>query len=308
MATMGFHYDDRPPQHWLDELYNFQVPRLWDIKLNETQRNNLTVRAKQQLKDWRLALRDQFKKIETRYGKEQLDEKRLMLAPYNKLDDLAVELVDAINDLEKKLAANRPIPESFTIGDRIFGSLPSGRWYFGSLKDAKRYEEFEKLERRYLGLGREYQNLGQELKVALARVKDEQNELSKATTRHKKLTGFLQIGLRLFSVLLVVIFCLVLGAFVFVHEGQILPGGISDDAFGGTMLLLGLIAAMVGIVLARRRRRAIAVLEEDIATMKQNLGRAKKEALRQKKLFFPTEQTFKEVRREYAQMKQSFES
>jgi hypothetical protein len=133
--TMEFHYEDRPPQQWLDELYNFQIPRIWDVKLNTTQRGNLLARAKQQLKDWRIALRDQNKKIEARYTKDQAEEKRLMLLPYNKLDDLAVELIDAIADLEAKLAANRPIPESFTIGDRIFGSLPLGRWYFGSLRD-----------------------------------------------------------------------------------------------------------------------------------------------------------------------------
>src|SRR5688572_19018958 len=164
--TMGFHYDDRPPQLWLDELYNFQVPRLWDVKLNATQRANLTTRAKQQLKDWRLAMREQIKKIEARYGKDKLQESRLMVAPYRKLDDLAVELTDAIFDLEKKLAAERPIPEGFEIGERIFGSLPTGRWFLGSLRDAKRWEEFEKLERRYLGLHEEYQNMGQEMKMA----------------------------------------------------------------------------------------------------------------------------------------------
>jgi hypothetical protein len=139
-------------------------------------------------------------------------------------------------------------------------------------------------------------------------VKDEQNELGKATKRYKRLTGFLQLGLRLLIVMIVVVFSLVLGGFVFVHEGQILQGGISNQAFGGTMLLIGLIGAMIAIVLARRRRRAIAALEEDIKIMKQNLGRTKKEALRQKKLFFPTETTFKEISREYKKMKASFET
>jgi hypothetical protein len=105
-----------------------------------------------------------------------------------------------------------------------------------------------------------------------------------------------------------VIFCLVLGGFVFVHNAPILEGGISNQAFGLTMMILGLIGAIVGIVLARRRRRAIAILEEDIATRKQNLARLKKEALRQKKLFYPTQQTYKEIGREYKQMKASFEA
>jgi hypothetical protein len=304
--TMEFHYEDRPPQVWLDELYNFQVPRLWDIKLNATQRANLTIRAKQQLKDWRLALRDQIRKIEARYSKDQLQESRLMIAPYRKLDDLAIELIDAIADLDKKLAADRPIPEGFELGERIFGSLPTGRWFFGSLRDAKRWEEFEKLERRYMGLNREYKNMGQEMKVAFARVKDEQQELSKASKRYKKLTGFLQLGLRLFIVILAVVFSMLVGGLVFSLQKPLIDGGISNQAFGGVMLILGVIGVMIAIILSRRRRRAIAMLEEDISIMKQSLDRAKKEAMRQKKLFYPTQQTYKEISREYKTMRQTF--
>lgn len=306
--SMGFHYEDKPPQQWLDELYNFQIPRLWDIKLNETQRNNLTVRAKQQLKDWRAALREQMKKIEARYTKEQAEEKRLMLCPYKKLDDLCVELIDAMADLESRIAAKRPIPESFTIGERIFGSLKTGRWYFGSLKDFKRYEEFEKLERRYLGLRHEYGNLHQEVKIAYDRANDQQNELNQHLKRYKRLTGFWQLGLRLLIVMIVIVFCMVLGGFVFVYETPLLEDGMSNQTFGITMMLLGLVGAVVGIVLARRRRRQIAALEEDIAVMKQNLAHLKKEALRQKKLFYPTQQTFKEISREYKITKQSFDA
>jgi hypothetical protein len=302
----GFHFEDRPPQLWLDELYNFQVPRIWDVKLNDTQRSNLIIRAKQQLKDWRIALRDQIKKIEARYTKDQLQESRLMVAPYRKLDDLAIELIDAIADLESKLAANRPIPEGFELGERIFGSLPTGRWFFGSLKDSKRWEEFEKLERRYKGLHQEYQNMGQEMKVAFARVKDQQQELGKVSKRYKKLTGFLQLGLRLFIVILAVIFCLVVGGLVFGLQEPLIEGGISNQAFGGIMLILGVIGVMIAIVLARRRRRAIVLLEEDISTMKQGLERSKKEALRQKRLFYPTQQTYQEISREYKTMRQTF--
>jgi hypothetical protein len=306
--TMGFHYEDRPPQLWLDELYNFQVPRLWDVKLNASQRNNLATRAKQQLKDWRLAMRDQIRKIEARYSKEQLKESRLMVAPYRKLDDLATELIDAIADLETKLAAGRPVPQGFEIGEKIFGSLPTGRWFFGSLKDAKRWEEFEKLERRYYGLQEEYQNMGLEMKEAFARVKDEQNELSKTGKRYKRLKGFFQLGLRLFIVILAVVFCLLVGGFVFNHPEPLIEGGISNQAFAGVMLILGVIGSIIAIVLARRRRRAISDLQDDISTMRQNLERSKKEALRQKKLFYPTQQTFKEVSREYKKMWQTFAS
>lgn len=307
--SLEFHYEDRPPQQWLDELYNMQIPRLWDIKLNDTQRGNLMTRAKQQIKDWRAALREQIKKIEARYPqKEQSEEKRLMTAPYQKLDALCVEIIDALADLEVKLAAKRPIPEGFELGDRIFGSLDTGRWYFGGLRDLKRYEEFEKLERRYLGLRREYGNLGQEVKVAYDRANDQQRELKKTQKQYRQLKGFWQLGLRVLIVIIVVVFSLVLGGFVFVYDKRLLEDGMSNQTFGIVMMLIGVIGAVVAIVLARRRRRAIANLEEDINTMKASLTRLKKEALRQKKLFYPTETTFKEISIEYKKMKQTFES
>ena len=100
-------------------------------------------------------------------------------------------------------------------------------------------------------------------------------------------------------------FGLLVGAVAFLVDFQ-LVSSISNQVFGGIMLVISLIATITALVFARRRRTQLITLEDDIVTMRTTLKDLKQEALRQKKLFFPTQQTFKEVREDYKVLKQSF--
>lgn len=302
----GFHYEDVPPQLWLDELHEFDIPHVWDIQLNKTQRENLSKKAVDQLKNWRSSLRDQMKKIEGRYDSSTQERKEQIIAPYNLLDKLGQDLNANLRDLQSRISAGRAVPQGFVIGERIFGDFKSKRWHLGSREEESLWEDFLATESHYWSMGKEYKRQSQGLKNVTQQVQEQQADLEKLVTEYRKRSGSLQIGLRLFIVLLIVVFCLVLGA-VAITTGLPLDGAVTNTMFAGIMFGLSVIGAMVAIILARRRRTSIAILKEDIIAMRATLKELKQEARRQKQLFFPTQETFKQVQADYKILKASFE-
>ena len=302
----GFHHEDVPPQLWLDELHEFNIPHVWDVQLNKTQRENLSKRALDQLKNWRSSLRDQMKKIEGRYDSSNQERMAQIIAPYKLLDQLGHDLNANLRDLQSRVSSGRAVPQGFEIGERIFGDFKSKRWHLGSREDERLWEDFLATESRYWSMGKEYKRQATGLKNASQRVQEQQADLEKLVADYKKRSGFMQLGLRLFIVLLVVIFCLALGISAFT-VGLPIEGRITNTMFAGIMLGLSVVGAIVAIVLARRRRASVAVLKQDIIAMRATLKELKQEARRQKQLFFPTQETFKQVQADYKVLKAAFE-
>ncbi|GAB5490569.1 MAG: hypothetical protein Phog2KO_07840 [Phototrophicaceae bacterium] len=305
METTGFHYEDVPPQIWLDELHEFNIPRIWNIELDKTQRTNLSNRALDTLKQWRLNLRDQMKKIESRYDSSNRDKMKQMLAPYKLLDTLGADLNSQLRDLQSRLSSGRAIPQGFEIGERIFGDVATQRWHLGDFEDEALWDDFMATESRYKSIRREYKRQGMGLKNARQRVKEQQSELATLEADYKARSGFLQIGLRLFIVMIVVLLCLAIGIGAIV-SGLPFESNASDTAIGAIFLVISVVGAMIAIVLMRRRRQSILLLEEEVVMMRTTLQSSKQEARRQKQLFFPTEDTFKQVQQDYAVLKKAF--
>lgn len=305
METTGFHYEDVPPQIWLDELHEFNIPRIWNIELDKTQRTNLSNRALDTLKQWRLNLRDQMKKIESRYDSSNRDKMKQMIAPYKLLDTLGADLNSQLRDLQSRLSSGRAIPQGFEIGERIFGDVATQRWNLGDFEDEALWDDFMATESRYKSIRREYKRQGMGLKNARQRVKEQQSELATLEADYKARSGFLQIGLRLFIVMIVVLLCLAIGIGAIV-SGLPFESNASDTAIGAIFLVISVVGAMIAIVLMRRRRQSILLLEEEVAMMRTTLQSSKQEARRQKQLFFPTEDTFKQVQQDYAVLKKAF--
>lgn len=302
---VGFHYEDVPPQQWLDELHRFDIPGLFDIQLNNTQRTNLTARAKDQLQNWRNGLRDQIKKIEGRYDKDKQAAKERTLAPYLLLEQLGNDLNNRVRDLEKRIAAGRAVPQRFEFGTIIFGDMATKRWHLGHREDEKRWDDFMATERRFKSMTEEYRRQSQGLKNANQRVREYQEELRAIVDQYKLQNGCLYLGIKLITVLLLAALGLLVGAVAFFADFQLVPT-LSNQAFGGTMLVISVIAAITAVIFARRRRARIAALKADIVSMRATLKELKDEALRHKKLFYPTQQTYKEVRQDYKILNETF--
>ena len=152
----AFHHEDVPPQNWLDELHSFNIPAAWDIQISDAQRRNLANRAQEQLNGWRVALREQVKKIEARYDASNRDIMKKMLAPYRMLDELGTDLHTQLRDLMDRVKNGRAIPQQFEFGSRIFGDLETERWKLGERPDEQRWRDFITVERRYMSLTKEF--------------------------------------------------------------------------------------------------------------------------------------------------------
>lgn len=303
--TLEFHYGDTIPQIWLDELQELNIPGLWNPNLRAQQRENLIQRAQQELKKWRVALRDQMDTIKMRYGDENKSEMRLMLEPYGTLDSLGGSLNQQMKDLAAKMKAGRALPLGFEIGTQIFGSLDTGRWHLGDHEERKLWDEFESVERRYLNIKEEYDQQSGEYKLTAGRVKEHQADIKKLGNEYKARTGFMQLGIRLFVIFITAGISMILGIMAFVMK-PFQGGAISNEAFGGIMLILSLVGVMIAIVLSRRRRERIAELREEILTLKRDAKTLKQEAQRLKKSLYPTHQTFKEITVQYKELRAAF--
>lgn len=306
METTNFHYEDIPPQIWLDNLHQYNIPSIWDVQLDNIQRTNLSNRASDNLKEWRTNLREQMKNIQSRYDSSKKDKMRNMLAPYQLLDNLGSDLNSQLRDLKTRLSAGRAIPEGFAIGERIFGDLATRRWHFGEPEDERLWKDFLSTEKRYKTLRKEYKQQVMGLKNAAQRVKEQKKDLIQIEANYKARSGFLQIGLRLFIVLLSVVLSLAIGIVTFIY-GLPFESPAPDTSIAVIFVCISVIGAVMAVVLMRRRRQSLVILEEDIATMKLNLQNTKQDARRQKQLFFPTEDTFKEIYEDYKIMKKAFE-
>ena len=303
--TIDFHFTDTPPQVYLDELQGIDVPKLYDPLLNKQQRGNLIVLIRKRLNEWQKKVQTQIQARNGRYDSNNRDKATLLMAPYQTLSDLGKDLNKAIDDLEKGMRAGRVVPPGFSFGKQIFGDLERGEWHLGESEDAKRWGNYISLRRRLETVGREYKPLVQNVKITQARVKEQQNDLAQVMSEYKRRRSPLDIILRLFPVLVAVVIALAGGWYAF-RSPEPLTDAMSNQAVGGILLVVGTVGAILMLVLARRRRRHILYLQENITNSKRFLKELQA-AFKQARLdYYPTDKLYKELQVEYKRLKASF--
>lgn len=304
MAT-GFHYEDVPPQNWLDELHSLNIPRAWDVQINNTQRQNLIRRGKEQLKSWQISLREQIKKIRNRYDASNRDTMEQMLQPYQLLDNLGTDLHSQLGELEQEVKAGKAIPEGFEFGSRIFGDLQTKRWQLGERDDEGRWQDFLKVERRYRSIESEYEEQSQVYKNTKQLAQETQDELKILTKKYDRETGLSHIGLRLLIVVSLAWFTLVL-AFVAMMVDAPLGARFANEVVAAIMMILAVVSSIAAVILARRRRQAINTLGEDVSQLQNRVRKLRQKTKHEKQHLLPTRQTLKEVYKDYKVLKSTF--
>ncbi|MDQ7025236.1 MAG: hypothetical protein Q9P01_12735 [Anaerolineae bacterium] len=305
--ALEFHFTDTPPQGYLDELHSLDVPKLYDPLLSKQQRGNLMVLIKKRLNDWHKKIRTQLKAIEGRYDSSNRDKARLIAAPYKTLEDLGNDLSTAVIELERSMRAGRVVPQGFSFGTHIFGELQRGEWHLGDSDDVYLWEDYTTLRRRMEAVGSEYKPLLENVKVSKARVKQQQNDIKAMMASYKRRKSPLNIIIRLLPVLLVVIFTLTMALYT-LGSDEALAEALSNQAIGSILLLVATVAAILMIVLVRRRTRHLKELKENITQGKHFLQDLKG-AYKQARIdYYPTDKLYKELRAEYKILKASFPS
>jgi len=304
--AVEFHHEDIPAQDFLDDLHAINIPGLYDPTLTSEQRRNLLVRGKQRLNEWHRELLDQMKAIEARDSADNgTQETRLLLAPYRKLDELARDLNKALLELERIVKAGRVVPEGFRFGTQIFGELERGEWMLGEYEDARLYEDYAAIRRRMEDVAIERQPLIKKIKVAQARIKEQQNDIMALRSTHKRRSGFLDVLVRLLPVLLVVIVALASGWYIYRNPEPMMEN-LSNQAIGGMLLVVGTVGTIAMIVLYRRRKRHLNILSQDIRAGKQRLKQLQQAYKKARMDFYPTDELYKELRTEYEDLKAAF--
>jgi uncharacterized membrane-anchored protein YhcB (DUF1043 family) len=303
--TIDFHFTDTPPQVYLDELHSIDVPKLYDPLLSKQQRGNLMVLIRKRLGDWQKKVQTQLQSINGRYDSNNRDKATLLMAPYQTLSNLGKDLDKAITELEKGMRAGRVVPPGFSFGKQIFGDLERGEWHLGESEDAKRWGNYLSLRRRMETIGAEYKPLVQHVKIAQARVKQQENDLRQMTKEYNRRRSPLDIILRVLPVLIVTIIALVAGWYAF-RAPEPLNDAMSNQAVGGILLVVGTVGAILMVVLERRRTRHLRELQENLTGSKRFL-KDLKVAFKQARLdYYPTDKLYKELQTEYKRLKATF--
>ncbi len=305
MSAPMFHLD-RPPQDYLDELHEIDVPRLFDPSLSREQRMNLIQLTRKDLRHWLQGIEALVDKIGERFGAENAAEQRLAQAPYELLVTLGHQLDKAIDDLEEKLKKERALPEGFMFGQIIFGDETSGEWHLGSRADAERFQEMLAIQRRLEKLMDEYKPLVHRIKVIQTRRKETTSDVRDwmQEYRQKQSTGY--IAGRLVGLLLLTLLFLGAGAFLSLSDDTLIATD-SDPILGAALVVAGVAFCIAMIVIYRRRKRRLNELREDIQTGKRRVAQYKREFQEQKRHYFPINQLVTELRHDYRDLRTTFE-
>lgn len=303
MST-SFHHSDTPPQVFLDQLHEINIPRLYDPGLNETQRTNLLTLSRKRLSEWQARLVDQTKNIELRY-KHVPDQAKLHAAPYKKLASLGNDLLRAIGDLERTLRAGRALPRGFEFGAKIFGTFETGEWRFGDARDAKRWEQMEAVRRRLDLVRGDYEPMKRDLDLSMRRAKEAKHDLKKLHIRHRKLRNKVPFIIMMLLVALILVGALVSGLMMLNGDIQLVEGDYAQ-IFGGALLIVAVVAAVMMITLTRRRRRNLTVVQIGIAEMIEEYRSHKVEAREIRLQLYPVSKLAKQLNTEYKQLRKTF--
>lgn len=304
MSATTFHLD-RPPQEWLDQLHEIDIPELYDPGHSKTQRLNLIEYKGKKLRYWYEGVDALVDKIGDRYDSDHQAEMELAQAPYKLLRQLGKQLLTAVNDLEQRTKKDKVVPEGFMFGDYIFGDEDSGDWHLGSGRDADRYDNMLAVKRRLAQLMQEYKPMVQEMKVTRARAGELKSKVSEWMSEYqsKKTTGY--IATRLVGLLVLTAAALGSGFFL-VTERLVLGDAANAETLGGALLVLGVAGAIGMIVIYRRRQQRLNELQQDIREGRQRLQQFSQQMQKQRRDFYPTNQLVQELRGEYKELKASF--
>lgn len=305
--AQSFHFEDTPPQAFLDSLHKIDVPKIYDPALTSEQRANLINLVHKRLKEWQVGLQEQIEKIKKRHGSGKSPDAELQLAPYLKINELGDELKKNIVDLNQNLKAGRVLPKGFQFGTEIFGDFERQEWRFGERADAKRFEEMVKITNRLEHVQDDLKPMTRDLKLTQARVKEQKADAQILMSKYKRRKSPLNLLLIWLVPILVMIACLAVGYIVFNSEIPYVQNDMNlNPIVGGAFLVIGLVASMMLIVLYRRRKRALEELREDIRAIKQLVQEAEKDFKRQRLEYYPVEKLYAQLKGDYQRLRATF--
>ena len=174
--TTAYHYEDTPPQLFLDQLHRLETHRLYDPEITNEQRINLIALTRKRLNEWRGNLQNQIKDVKQRYANGDKLEMDIVLGPYKKLDSLGSDIAKALASLEDTIKRGRALPRGFGLGKVIFGAYEIDEWHFGTNEDKQRFDEMVRVQNRLEGVVNDLKPMKRVIGVAHHRAMEQKED------------------------------------------------------------------------------------------------------------------------------------
>lgn len=305
--TTAYHYEDTPPQLFLDQLHRLDVPKLYDEALSKEQRLNLIALTRKRLDEWRGSVHNQMKEVQARYAKGDKLEMDIVLGPYKKLTSLGNDIAKEISKLEDTVKRGRALPHGFGIGEQIFGAYEIDEWHYGTGEDRERFEEMLRTQRRLEGVVNDLKPMKRSIEVSHHRAMEQKADTEVIMSEFKRVKSYLRFGITSLIMLGITAGCLFGGYIIFNSEDPYIRNDVGlNPIVGGSLLVVGLVATMLLIVLWRRRNRALAKLKMEIKEAQSEYRALKAEAKEKRVEYYPVQKLYKQLKAKYAGLRKSF--
>lgn len=309
-----------PPQQFLDELHDADVPGLFDPNLTKRERADAIQAAKRKIARAKARLEEERDLIRNRYAvrgskrDKEIDdsEKRLKiaLAPYMLLFNLTRELEEQIQALENALGAGKLLPEGFHFGDRIFGNAERGEWFLGNRDDEELWAHAERVRQQLEEFMKQREPLVTKQKQIKERTAKTQQLLKEDTRKLKRRSQTSYIGFRLFILLIIAVGLM---GFGYYRAQPFLPGILSGSPtlLANSALWLFIMGAGFALLLSipyiyARWRRNLHYLEDRIAVWRRDLEELQHDAQIIQRDYIPVNDKCRQLHAEYQELRAHF--
>lgn len=287
-------FNQTTPQDYLNDMHAIGLPRIFHPKMKPRDRAVGIRKAKQELGRLKVELQHHRDTLRAKNKKAPSDEVKRILAPYNLLQNLLVQLTGEVEDLEEKLGAGKMLPHGFEFGHYVFGVEEIGEWFLGNQEQYDEWLEAEEVKQRLNSFKKD----GQPHRDKLAQIHSEfaqlktayQSAQKKLDKRHKR--GYILRRMVLLFVLMAVSGGV--GAYVYIEMANPLGlGGFGLASFFFLLMPLGYMDWK------KRNTKLIASIREQ----KTQMRRLQLEGKETKKRYRPIEYQIKALESQYQSLR-----
>ncbi len=310
-----------PPQQFLDELHDADVPRLFDPQLSKRDRADAIQAAKRKIARTKVKLEEERDLIRNRYtgrsgkrNKDMIDDSesrlKIALAPYMLLFNLTRQLEEQIQALENALGAGKLLPEGFHFGDRIFGNAERGEWFLGDRNDEDLWAHAENVRQQLEEFMKQREPLVTKQKQIKERTAKTQQLLKTDSAKLKRRSQTSYIVLRLFILFIISVGLMGYGYY---RAQPFWPGILNGNpsALANGALWLFIMGAGFALLLSipyiySRWRRNLHYLEDRIAVWRRDLEELRHDAQIIQRDYVPVNDKCRQLHAEYQELRAHF--
>jgi hypothetical protein len=307
-------YQANTPQAILDDIHAANIPALFMPQMGQKQRLEAIQLAQADLKDAREALLAGINRIEKQHRKD--DQKAAKASGgYRKVLELTEELIQAVDDLEKRVKSNKVLPQAFGFGRYIVGDEEVGEWHLGDEDTMYRWDDMMRVRLRLQATKKEIAPLEEKLTDIKRQMNEEKRNLDSLLKTYHKRSKKRYAFIRLMPVFVLGAILLAIGVYTALNNITLDTLITTDDLpeFLAQGYVLHFIAIGIGSIFILsvplaylRRQRWLKRTRDDIKQSRVRLREHQQAGKQVNQRYRPLQHSYREILAEYKQLKMSF--